>query len=278
MQYAQAVSFCFKMKNKNYMMKFFPLILIVSFIPFVADAQNWDSLSREAAKTEIWDPQPPVVEPLDVFIPTPSDAIILFDGNGLDAWRSVNDTTKAAGWKVKNGVITVDKTTGNIETKQRFMDYQLHLEWRIPASINGNGQIRGNSGLFLASTGGGDAGYEIQILDNYNNITYVNGQVGSVYKQSIPLANACKKPGEWQSYDIVWKAPRFKPDGSLLTPAYVTVVHNGIVLQNNFELKGETKWIGPASYTAHGASPVKLQSHGDPSEPISFRNIWVRPL
>lgn len=259
-------------------MKYLAGILLICFSPIVSLAQNWDSLSREAAKTEIWEPQPPVVQPLNVFMPAPADAIILFDGNELDAWRSANDTTKPAAWKVKNGVITVDKSQGNIETKQRFMDYQLHLEWRIPVNISGTGQIRGNSGLFLASTGGGDAGYEIQILDNYHNKTYVNGQVGSVYKQSIPLANACKKPGEWQSYDIVWKAPRFKPDGSLHTPAYVTVVHNGIVLQNNFELKGETKWIGPASYTAHGASPIKLQSHGDPSEPISFRNIWVRLL
>lgn len=266
------------MNNKNYMMKFIAVILIACSFSVVANAQNWDSLSREAAKTEIWEPQPQVVKPLDVFMPAPADAVILFDGNGLNAWRSVNDTSQAAGWNVKNGVMTVDKSTGNIETKQRFMDYQLHLEWRIPASISGDGQIRGNSGLFLASTGSGDAGYEIQILDNYNNKTYANGQVGSVYKQSIPLANACKKTGEWQSYDIVWKAPRFKPDGSLLTPAYVTVVHNGIVLQNNFELKGETKWIGPPSYTAHGACPIKLQSHGDPSEPISFRNIWVRPL
>ncbi len=259
-------------------MKFLLILLGVFLSSLGLNAQNWDSLSKEAAKTEIWQPKPQVVEPLNVFMPAPADAIILFDGKDLSAWRSVNDTTKVAGWVVKKGAITVDKSQGNIETKQRFLDYQLHLEWRIPDNISGTGQVRGNSGLFLASTGGGDAGYEIQILDNYNNETYSNGQVGSVYKQSIPLYNACKKPGEWQSYDIVWKAPRFNVDGTLLSPAFVTLVHNGIVLQNNFQLGGETKWIGPPEYHAHGACPIKLQSHGDPSEPISFRNIWVRPL
>lgn len=259
-------------------MKTLPLVISAVLLSLSVNAQNWDSLSYEAAKTEIWQPKPTVVEPLNIFMPAPADAIILFDGEDLSAWRSVNDTTKSAGWIVKNGAITVDKSQGNIETKQRFMDYQLHLEWCIPANISGTGQVRGNSGLFLASTGGGDAGYEIQILDNYNNETYSNGQVGSVYKQSIPLFNACKKPGEWQSYDIVWKAPTFNADGSLQSPAFVTVVHNGIVLQNNFQLLGETKWIGQPQYKAHGACPIKLQSHGDPSEPISFRNIWVRPL
>ena len=154
----------------------------------------------------------------------------------------------------------------------------MHLEWKIPEDIHGTGQSRGNSGVFLASTGGGDKGYEIQILDCYNNKTYVNGQTGSIYKQSIPLANACKKPGEWQTYDIIWTAPRFNEDGTLLSAARVTVIHNGVLLQNNVTIKGETTFIGAPAYKKHGAAPIKLQAHGDPSEPISYRNIWVRPL
>ena len=140
------------------------------------------------------------------------------------------------------------------------------------------GQARGNSGVFLASTGEGDAGYELQILDSYNNKTYVNGQAGSIYKQCIPLVNAMRKPGEWQTYDVVWTAPTFNADGSLKTPAYVTAFHNGVLVQNHFELKGETRYIGKPEYTKHGPAPIKLQAHGDPSPPISFRNIWVREL
>ncbi|MEP6748826.1 MAG: DUF1080 domain-containing protein, partial [Bacteroidota bacterium] len=179
---------------------------------------------------------------------------------------------------VADGILTVSKTAGNIQTKKSFTDYQLHLEWRIPSNITGEGQARGNSGVFLASTGRGDAGYEIQILDCYNNSTYVNGQTGSVYKQSIPMANACKKPGEWQTYDIFWTAPRFKDDSSVTTPAYVTVIHNGVLLQNHTALKGETVYIGKPFYKKHGPEPIKLQAHGDKSEPISYRNIWVREL
>lgn len=229
--------------------------------------------------TEVWEPVPKVISTGKVFSDAPSDAIILFDGKNLNEWRSVKDTTKAAGWTVENGVFVVKKGTGNIETKRRFTDYQLHLEWRIPENITGKDQARGNSGLFLASIGGGDDGYEIQILDNYNNRTYSNGQAGSIYKQSIPLANANKKPGEWNVYDIVWTAPRFNADGSLKSPARVTAFLNGVLVQNNFELQGPTRYIGKAEYKkAHGASPIKLQDHGDPSEPISFRNIWVREL
>lgn len=228
--------------------------------------------------TEVWSPIPKIVTPGKTAADAPSDAIVLFDGTSLDKWVSTNDNTKPAEWLVKKGIMTVNKKAGNIQTKQSFTDYQLHLEWRIPKNITGEGQVRGNSGLFLASTGAGDLGYEVQILDCYNNTTYVNGQTGSVYKQAIPLANACKQPGEWQIYDIIWTAPRFNADGSLKSAARVTVIHNGVLLQNNFELKGATTYIGAPSYKAHGASPIKLQSHGDPSEPISFRNIWVREL
>jgi hypothetical protein len=240
---------------------------------------NKDSLNAiEAAKTEIAGPEPPVVTPGESHTSAPSDAIILFDGTDLNQWRSVNHPDQPAGWTLKKGIMTVNKAAGNIETKQSFTDYQLHLEWRIPKVIHGSGQGRGNSGVFLASTGSGDKGYEIQILDCYQNKTYVNGQTGSVYKQYIPLANACKKPGEWQSYDIIWTAPRFSNDGTVSSPARVTVMHNGILIQNNVTLKGETVWIGQPFYKKHGPAPIKLQAHGDKSEPISFRNIWVRPL
>jgi hypothetical protein len=228
--------------------------------------------------TEVWQPEPRIVTPGLTDDDAPSDAIVLFKGKSLNDWVSVKDTTQAAKWTVTEGQFTVKKGTGSIQTKRKFMDYQLHIEWRIPKVISGSGQARGNSGVFLASTGGGDDGYEIQVLDCYNNKTYVNGQTGSIYKQSIPLANACKKPGEWQTYDIIWTAPRFNADGSLKSPARITAFQNGVLIENNFELKGPTVYRGAPSYKAHGASAIKLQDHGDPSEPISFRNIWVREL
>lgn len=227
--------------------------------------------------TEVWEPVPKVVSPGASFAAPPADAIVLFDGKNLDEWVSVRDQGPA-GWTVENGAFTVNKKAGNIETKRRFTSYQLHLEYRIPANVTGEGQARGNSGLFLASTGPGDAGYELQILDSFQNKTYPNGQAASVYKQSIPLVNASRKPGEWQTYDVIWTAPAFNADGSLKSPARVTALHNGVLVQNNFELKGETVYIGQPQYKAHGPSPIKLQSHNDPSEPISFRNIWVRQL
>ena len=189
-----------------------------------------------------------------------------------------NRDKSPATWTVADGIMTVNKATGNIETKRSFTNYQLHIEWKIPENISGSGQGRGNSGVFLASTGAGDAGYELQVLDGYNNKTYVNGMVGSIYKQAIPLANASRKPGEWQSYDVAWTAPTFNADGSVKTPAYVTVFLNGVLVENHFELKGETRYIGKPFYKMYTAAPIKLQAHGDKSEPISFRNIWVREL
>jgi hypothetical protein len=227
--------------------------------------------------TEVWEPVPRVVTPGSTVGAPPSDAIVLFDGSSLDAWVSTRDKSPAR-WTVADGRVTVVKASGNIETKRSFTDYQLHIEWRIPENITGTGQARGNSGLFLASTGPGDAGYELQILDSYNNKTYVNGQAGSIYKQFIPLVNASRPPGEWQSYDVIWTAPRFNDDGSLRTPARVTAFHDGVLIQNAVELRGETVYIGQPKYTKHGPAPIKLQAHGDPSEPISFRNIWVREL
>jgi hypothetical protein len=248
------------------------------------DAQQQAAQAPAAAKpqsgkpedTEVWEPVPAVVTP-GANNSAPSDAIVLFDGKNLDEWVSVQDKAPAK-WIVANGILTVNKAAGNIETKRSFKNYQLHIEWRIPENISGTGQARGNSGVFLASTGPGDAGYELQVLDSYNNKTYVNGQAASIYKQNAPLVNANRKPGEWQSYDVVWMAPTFDADGLLKTPAYVTVFFNGVLVQNHFELKGETRYIGQPFYKKHDAAPIKLQAHGDPSEAISFRNIWVREL
>lgn len=226
--------------------------------------------------TEQWTPVPELVTAKAAA--PPSDAIVLFDGKDLGAWVSTR-TKEAAGWTVANGAMTVAKLTGNIETRQHFRNYQLHLEYRIPAGMTGSGQARGNSGLFLATTGPGDGGYELQILDSYKNETYVNGQAGSIYKQHPPLVNASRPPGEWQTYDVVWTAPVFAADGKLVSPARLTALHNGVLIQNDAVLTGETLYIGKPSYhRPHGASPIRLQAHGDPSPPISFRNIWLREL
>lgn len=242
---------------------------LVAFSSLIALAQDPEA----AKKTEIWSPEPPVVTP-GAGTEAPSDAEILT----LDAWESTDHPGQPAAWTAADGVVTVKKGTGNIQTRKSYQDYQLHLEWRIPEAITGEGQLRGNSGVFLASTGPHDAGYELQVLDCYRNKTYVNGQAGSIYKQAAPLVNPCRQPGEWQTYDIVWTAPRFASDGSLVSPARVTVLFNGVLVQNDFRLAGETLWIGSPSYHAHGRLPIKLQDHGDPSPPISYRNIWVRDL
>lgn len=226
--------------------------------------------------TEVWQPVPKVVTPGNDCKAPPSDAIILFDGKNLDQWVTAKDKS-AAKWIVTGGVVTVNKPAGDIETKRTFQNYQLHIEWKIPENITGSGQARGNSGVFLAAPGA-DGGYELQVLDSYKNSTYVNGQAGSIYKQGIPLVNPSRKPGDWQIYDVVWTAPTFNEDGSLRTPAYVTVFFNGVLVQNHFELKGETRYIGQPSYKQYDRAPILLQAHGDPSQPISFRNIWVREL
>lgn len=248
-------------------------LLIASF--GLANAQE----NAKHEDTEFYTPIPKVVTPGKTYSDAPSDAIVLFDGKSLNQWVMTDDRMQPAKWKVSNGIFTVDKKTGNIETKQAFNNYQLHLEWKIPANIGGEGQLRGNSGLFLASIGKGDLGYELQILDSYENKTYTNGMAGSIYKQTTPLFNAAKKPGEWQTYDVIWTAPTFNADSSIKTPAKVTVLFNGILVQNNFELKGPTQYVGqPAYRKAHGPAPIKLQAHGDKSEPISYRNIWIREL
>jgi hypothetical protein len=256
------------------MMPFLACFSILA-VPLVSAQEQAQQPKPE--ETEVWQPVPAVVTPGATLSAPPSDAVVLFDGKNEDEWVSAQDHTPAK-WIVADGLLTVAKSTGNIETRRHFHNYQLHVEFRIPADITGTGQGRGNSGVFLASTGPGDAGYELQVLDGYNNPTYVNGMVGSIYKQSIPLVNASRKPGEWQTYDVVWTAPVFNADGSLKSPAFVTVFYNGVLVQDHFELKGQTLYIGKPFYKAFDGAPIKLQAHGDKSEPMSFRNIWVREL
>lgn len=255
----------------------FTTLLLFTGILFAQQAPPPAQNKPKPEDTEVWQPVPKVVTPGVACGAPPADAIMLFDGKNLDEWVSAQDHSPAQ-WIVTDGVLTVNKKAGNIESKRSFKDYQLHLEWKIPENITGSGQSRGNSGLFLASTGPGDAGYELQILDSYNNSTYVNGMAASIYKQAIPLVNANRKPGEWQTYDVVWTAPVFNEDGSVKSPASVTLLFNGILVQNHFQLKGQTLYIGQPFYKKYDRAPIKLQAHGDRSEPISFRNIWVRQL
>lgn len=231
-----------------------------------------EAAPMQPAMTEYWEPQPSLVIPgksLDISSP-PSDAIILFNGKDLSEWKAANGSDQ--NWDVYDDIFTVNKKVGDIITKKEFGDFQLHLEWCVPENISGENQARGNSGVFLQDK------YEIQILDSYNNITYVNGQAASVYKQHPPLVNAMRKPGEWNVYDIIYKAPTFTKDGNYRTYPIVTVLHNGVLVQNNAIIQGTTEYIGFPKISPHGKGPIRLQSHGDPSEPISFRNIWIREL
>ena len=239
-------------------------------------ALAWAAHAEQQPKpedTEVWRPEPARVTPGSAGR-APSDALVLFDGKGMDEWVSSAAPAKPAGWTVADGVFSIQPGSGDIQTKRSFGDYQLHLEWRAPANLKGTGQDRGNSGVFLASTGNG-SGYEIQVLDCAGTRTYANGQAASIYKQHIPLVNACAAPGEWQTYDVIWTAPRFAADGTLQAPAYVTALHNGVLVQNHVALQGETVYVGKPSYRKHGPLPIRLQDHG---APVSFRNIWIRPL
>jgi len=216
-------------------------------------------------KTEVWKPVPKVVTATAG--KAPSDAIILFEKDNLDNWQTL--TGDDALWTVNGDVFTVKSGTGDIKTKQEFCDVQLHLEWKVPhPEENMQGQQRNNSGVFLQQR------YEVQILDSYQNKTYANGQAASIYKQSIPLVNAMLPPNEWQTYDIIYTAPTFEGE-QLTNSAYVTVLHNGVLVQNHTQIQGKTEWIGAPSYQPHGCAPIQLQDHGNQ---VAFRNIWVRRL
>lgn len=253
----------------------FATLSAISLSATPANAQDTPRRPRPE-ETEVWQPVPPVVRVPATAAPTPapSDAIILFDGSSLAAWVNARDG-QPAGWSVSDGVMTVHKPAGDIRTRQSFRDFQFHIEWRVPTQITGEGQARGNSGLFLATAG---SGYELQILDSYRNETYVNGMAGSMYKQAGPLANPTRPPGEWNVYDVIWRAPRFDAAGALVDSARVTVFFNGVLVQDNFAMRGETRFIGAPTSQAYERSPIQLQAHGDPSPPISFRNIWLREL
>ncbi len=246
----------------------FCLALLIGGLQLTLNAQNSEEIDPEW--TEKWNPVPAVVDPGGPQ-KAPSDAIVLFDGTDLSQWQ--HEGGKPASWEVKNGYVRVKQKSGDIYTKQSFGDMQLHMEWRSPYPVRGEGQQRGNSGVFLMGI------YEVQVLDNFDNKTYVNGQAGSVYKQHIPLVNACRKPGEWQSYDIIFTAPSFYENGMIKEPARVTVLHNGVLIQNNVSLWGTTEYRGLPKIQPHEPKlPLRLQDHGDPGEQVSFRNIWVRPL
>lgn len=208
----------------------------------------------------IW-PTPPVVDPGPVGGP-PSDAIVLFDGKDLSQWNGGEN------WVVRDGAAIIGK--GNISTKQSFGDCQLHIEWAAPEKSKAKGQWRGNSGVYLMGR------YEVQILDSYQNETYVDGQAGAIYKQSPPMVNACRPPGQWQTFDVIFHAPRFAPDGAVERPATMTVLHNGVVIQDHFQLAGQTAWHKPPAYEPHADRlPILLQDHGDS---VRFRNLWIREL
>jgi hypothetical protein len=228
-----------------------------------ADLQKWAIHDEKR-------PLPPVVDPgpAGAPVPAPSDAVVLFDGQNLSQWANLKG--EAAPWKLENGFMEVTKGTGDIQTKQGFGDCQLHVEWASPSVVAGESQGRGNSGVFLMST------YEVQVLDCYNNITYADGSTASIYGQYPPLVNVCRQPGEWQTYDIVFHAPRFDKDGTLLHPARLTVFHNGVLVQDNEELTGPTGHHVRPPYKAHADKlPLKLQDHGTP---VHYRNIWIREL
>lgn len=238
---------------------------------FVAAQEADESMKMKPEMTEIWDPEVSKITPGETPMDAPSDAIVLFDGVDINReWT--NQRGELVEWEVADGCVTVKKGTGIIKTKRVFEDFQLHIEWRSPAEVVGKSQGRGNSGVFL------QARYEVQVLDSYDNRTYRNGQAGSLYKQHPPLVNACKGPGEWQVYDIIYTAPRFNDDGiTYFTPPTVTVLHNGVLVQNNVKLRGPTEYIGIPEYTVkkHGADVIQLQDHGNP---VSYRNIWIREL
>lgn len=215
-------------------------------------------------------PRPPVVDPgpAPPPAPVPADAIVLFDGTDLAAWERVEGGP--AGWAVKDGYVEVVGGSGSITTRRAFGDMQLHLEWAAPSPPSGEGQGRGNSGVFLMGH------YEIQILDSYDNDTYPDGQAAALYGQAPPLVNASRPPGEWQSYDIVFRRPRFGPDGRVERPARVTVWHNGVLVHDAAAFTGGTVHAQEARYAAHADRlPLRLQDHGNP---VRFRNIWVREL
>lgn len=252
------------------------LLFAITFLGFASTLFAQDKTKEEAKKredeeaklTEVWRPEPKVVTPGKTSSDAPSDAVVLFDGSNFSQWETESGKGDIQ-WKLDGGAMTVAK--GGIKTKKSFGDCQLHIEWRTPSVVKGSGQGRGNSGIFFMGI------YELQVLDSYNNRTYSNGQAGSIYKQHIPLVNPTRPPGEWQTYDVIFTAPRFnQADSTVQSPARVTVFLNGVLVQNNVALFGGTRYHGIAFYEVHaGKLPISLQDHGDA---VSYKNIWIREL
>jgi hypothetical protein len=239
--------------------------LSLGFSSYAQDHRHIVTNPSKPGVTEYWDPEVRVVTPGII----PSDAIVLFDGKNLDSWESVKDGG-AAKWQVADGKMTVVRGAGNISTKQKFTNYQLHIEWQSPIEPETlKSQGKGNSGIFMQGM------YEVQVLNSYNNRSYRNGQAGSIYKQSAPLVNVTSPMGEWNTYDIIYTAPIFTINGGIETPAYVTVIHNGVVVQNHTKIQGTTEYIGQPKNPVHGPGPISLQDHGNA---VSFRNIWLREM
>jgi hypothetical protein len=236
------------------------LILAVSLVVLAGLA--FDAMAQRFLNGIDW-PAPPIVTPGKEDRDPPSDAVVLFGGKDFEEWNGAKD------WKVdEDGAFTAK---GLLRTKQEFGDYQLHVEFASPTPAKGKGQGRGNNGIGLAN-----ARYEIQVLDSYDNPTYPEGQAASVYNQRPPMVNSSRKPGEWQSYDIVFTTPRFEDDGKLARPGHVTVIHNGVVVQNHTEILGSTHFDRATGYAKHPVKqPIVLMYHGDP---VRFRNIWVREI
>jgi Domain of Unknown Function (DUF1080) len=245
----------------------FLLLMIASVSAF---AQTTPREQLDPKVTEVWDLKPKKITPAANPTDAPSDAIVLFNGKDMSEWVAAGDGS-APKWEMKDGAFTVAKGTGDIKTKKTFNDFQLHIEWRTPSEIVGEGQGRGNSGIFLQGL------YELQVLDSYESVTYSNGQAGSIYKQeqAVPLVNACRKPGEWQTYDVIFTAPRFGAGGRVIIPAYVTVLHNGVLIQSHTAITGPTEYKGLPVYKVLEKGPIQLQDHGNP---VSYRNIWIREL
>lgn len=264
------------MKSKNISGYFFVIVLFsatvsMAQVKFVNTPPNVSPMLMQPEMTEIWEPQVKVITPAKKLGDAPSDAIILFDGTNLNQWVSQKDSTKPAPWKiVDNDYMEIVNGTGGIQTKMQFGDCQLHVEWSAPDEVVNGGQMRGNSGVFLQNR------YELQVLDSYNNRTYSNGQAGSIYKDHPPLVNAMRTPLEWNTYDVIYTAPRFAANGLIDAPAKITVLHNGVLVQNNVIINGLTLYTGLHNYpSAHGDDIISLQEHGCKTQ---FRNIWIRKL
>lgn len=250
-------------------LRLFVLFALGLMVAMPANAQSrnpiyWDVHDSTRTRPPVVEPGPAPAEPQ----PAPSDATVLFDGSDLENWEHPDGS--AASWIVENGYMQVKPGSGPIQTTDGFGDVQLHVEWMVPSSVEGEGQDRGNSGVFLMST------YEIQVLDSHENQTYADGQAGAIYGQYPPLVNAMRPQGEWQTYDIVFRRPHFDENGTVIEPARFTVYHNGILVQDNVELTGPTAWKDRPPYEAHASQlPLQLQDH---DHPVRFRNIWLREL